>query len=51
KALVTRYSNKEGYRSIRCLFVGLIIGEFFIVALAMLLSLIMQKRLGIDLNR
>jgi hypothetical protein len=51
KALVTRYSNKEGYRSVRCLFVGLIVGEFFIVALAMVLSLIMEKRLGIDLNR
>jgi len=51
KALVTRYSNKDGYRSVRCLFVGLIVGEFFIVALAMVLSLVLQKRLGIDLNR
>ncbi|MDD4538117.1 MAG: hypothetical protein PHT80_03815 [Lentisphaeria bacterium] len=51
KALVTRYSNKEGYRSVRCLFVGLIVGEFFIVAVAMILSLILQKRMGIDLNR
>ncbi len=50
KALVTKYANKETYTKVRGLFIGLILGEFFIVALAMILSLVMQKNLGITLN-
>ena len=51
KALVTKYGNKETYTRVRCAFVGLIVGELVVVALAMILSLILQKKLGIDLNR
>ncbi len=50
KALVTKYANKDTYTKVRGLFIGLILGEFFIIALAMVLSLIMQKNLGMSLN-
>jgi hypothetical protein len=36
---------------VRGLFIGLIIGELLVVFIAMIISLTMQKRLGIDLNR
>lgn len=52
KALVTRYANKETYTKVRGLFIGLILGEFFIITLSMILSLIMEKTLGgVTLNR
>jgi hypothetical protein len=51
KALVTKYGNKETYAKVRCGFIGLIVGELVIVAVAMVLSLILDKNLGIDLNR
>jgi len=50
KALVTKYANKDTYTKVRGLFIGLILGEFFIVTLAMILSLVMQKNLGMSLN-
>ncbi|NLF94684.1 MAG: hypothetical protein GX564_12430 [Oligosphaeraceae bacterium] len=51
KALVTRYGNKDTYLKTRGFFLGLIVGELLIVALAGVLSLVLQKNLGIDLNR
>jgi hypothetical protein len=51
KSLVTKYANKHTYVRVRGLFIGLIIGELVIVLIAMIISLVMQKRLGIDLNR
>ena len=51
KSLVTKYANKNTYGKVRGLFIGLIIGELLVVFIAMIISLTMQKRLGIDLNR
>lgn len=52
KSLVTKYANKETYTKVRGLFIGLILGEFFIIMLAMILSLAMGKNLGgVTLNR
>ena len=51
KSLVTKYANKNTYAKVRGLFIGLIIGELLVVFIAMIISLTMQKRLGIDLNR
>ena len=51
KSLVTKYANKTTYGKVRGLFIVLIIGELLVVFIAMIISLTMQKRLGIDLNR
>jgi len=51
KALVTRYGNKQTYLKTRGMFVGMIVGELLVVTVAMVISLIMGKNLGIDLNR
>ncbi len=51
KALVTRYGNKDTYIKTRGFFIGLIVGELLIVALASILSFVLQKNLRIDLNR
>ena len=51
KMLVTRYGNKDTYRIVRCLFVGLIAGELLIVILALLVSLTTDLHIPIDLNR
>ncbi|MBN1671524.1 MAG: hypothetical protein JXR37_10850 [Kiritimatiellae bacterium] len=51
KTLVAKYGNKSVYVRARGFFVGLIVGEIAIVALAMTLSYAMNKNLGIDLNR
>jgi hypothetical protein len=51
KALVTKYGNKDTYARVRGLFVGLIVGELVVVTVAMILSLILNKNMGIDLNR
>ena len=51
KSLVTKYGNKDTYARIRGLFIGLIVGELFIVVLSMVLSLALEARMGIDLNR
>ncbi|MCK5805443.1 MAG: hypothetical protein KAI66_21610, partial [Lentisphaeria bacterium] len=51
KHLVTKYGNKDTYGRVRYGFIGLILGELTIVAVAMILSLMMKRNLGIDLNR
>ncbi len=51
KASVSRYGNKEVYSKFRSGFVGLIVGELFIVLLAMIVSIVVGRNLGIDLNR
>jgi hypothetical protein len=51
KSLVTKYGNKETYATVRCLFLGLIVGELLMVALAMLVSSRLGIAIPIDLNR
>ncbi|OGV78551.1 MAG: hypothetical protein A2340_12115 [Lentisphaerae bacterium RIFOXYB12_FULL_60_10] len=51
KSLVTKYGNKDVYARVRCLFLGLIAGELVIVALAMLVSYLLDVSIPIDLNR
>ena len=51
KMLVTKYGNKETHSRIRYGFIGLIVGELFLCALSLLLSLLMERRLVIHLNR
>lgn len=51
KHLVTKYGNKETYGRIRYLFVGLIAGELILCAVAMVVSLLLDTKIGIDLNR
>jgi len=51
KSLVSKYGNKETYDKARYLFIGLIIGEIFMVALTMVISVATGKSIGIDLNR
>ena len=51
KSLVTKYGNKDTYAKVRGGFIGLIVGELVVVAIAMFVSLHMQRNLGIDLNR
>ncbi len=51
KFLVTRYGNKGTYQSVRNIFIGLIVGELIIVALALILSVTLEVRIPIDLNR
>lgn len=51
KSLVTKYGNKDTYGRVRGMFIGLIVGELAVVTLAMIVSLALQKNLGIDLNR
>ena len=51
KAAVSRYGNKDVYSKFRSGFVGLIVGELFIVLLAMIVSIVVGRNLGIDLNR
>jgi len=50
-ALVTKYGNKDTYTQARCLFIGLIAGELIMVTIAMMVSYILHRGLGIDLNR
>jgi hypothetical protein len=50
KSLVTRYGNKETYDRVRHLFIGLIIGEIFLVALAMIVAVATGTPIPIDLN-
>ena len=50
-ALVTRYGNKDTYTRARGFFIGLIAGELVLVTVAMVVSLILHRGLGIDLNR
>ncbi|MDA0837389.1 MAG: hypothetical protein O3B01_13810 [Planctomycetota bacterium] len=51
KRLVTKYGNKETYRTVRCMFVGLIVGELIIIVLAMVVSIWTGSHIAIDLNR
>lgn len=51
KFLVTKYGNKDTYKHVRKLFIGLIVGELVIVILAMILSVALGVRIPIDLNR
>ena len=51
KVLVTRYGNKDTYRIVRGLFVGLIVGELLIILAALVGSLLTGNNVPIDLNR
>jgi len=51
KSLVTKYGTKDTYARVRCLFLGLIVGELTIVALSMILTIWLGTRIPIDLNR
>jgi hypothetical protein len=51
KSLVTKYGNKDTYRNMRCMFIGLIAGELIVIVLAMIVTLATGQRIGIDLNR
>ncbi|OGV66247.1 MAG: hypothetical protein A3K19_03795 [Lentisphaerae bacterium RIFOXYB12_FULL_65_16] len=51
KSLVTKYGNKDTYRHVRKLFIGLIVGEFFIVVMALVVAYMLDVRVPIDLNR
>lgn len=51
KSLVTKYGNKETYGRARTLFIGLIVGELFLVMVAMILTTALDIRIPIDLNR
>ena len=51
KSLVTKYGNKDTYGRARTFFIGLIVGELFIVMLAMILTTALDIRVPIDLNR
>ena len=51
KVLVTRYGNKDTYRIVRGLFVGLIVGELVVILAALIGSLVTGNNVPIDLNR
>ncbi len=51
KSLVTKYGNKQVYAKARTFFIGLIVGELLIVVLSLVLSLTLDVRIPIDLNR
>ncbi len=51
KSLVTKYGNKDTYSRARTMFIGLIVGELFIVMVAMILTTALDIRVPIDLNR
>ena len=52
KSLVTKYANKETYAKVRGLFIGLIVGEFLVVMLALIVATIFDCNTGnITLNR
>lgn len=51
KAVVTRYGGKNTYIRVRGLFIGLIAGELLMVALAGLLSILLDMPVRMDLNR
>ena len=51
KSLVTKYGNKDTYRSMRSFFIGLIVGELLIVVLSMLVAYTTGIQTKIDLNR
>jgi hypothetical protein len=51
KRMVTRYGNQQTYGTVRCFFIGLIAGELVLVALSMFFSFLLERNLGITLNR
>lgn len=51
KNLITKYGNKDTYKNLRFMFVGLIVGELIIIVLAMIVTMWTGKPIGIDLNR
>ena len=51
KSLVTKYGNKDTYARVKGGFIGLIAGELLVVALSLILTIVLAKPLGIDLNR
>jgi len=51
KSLVTKYGNKDTYKNMRCMFVGLIVGELIVIVLAMVVTIWLGKPIRIDLNR
>lgn len=51
KSLVTKYGNRHSYARARDIFIGLIVGELIIVALAVLVSLLTGQQIPIHLNR
>lgn len=51
KSLVTKYGSQNAYTTARNFFIGLIAGELFIVALALIFSVALDANIPIDLNR
>lgn len=51
KGLVTTYGNKDAHQRVRRFFVGLIVGELLMVVVAAILSLAMETRIPVELNR
>lgn len=51
KTLVTKYGRKESHNKAKRLFIGLIVGELFIVLLALIVSVALNVKIPIDLNR
>jgi hypothetical protein len=51
KSLVTKYGNTATYRRARNFFVGLIVGELFIIVCSLIVTVLTDKSIGIDLNR
>lgn len=51
KSLVTKYGNRHTYARARELFIGLILGELVVVALAVVVSLMTGRQIDIHLNR
>lgn len=51
KKMITKYGNKDTYHTVRWFFIGLIVGELILVALAALLSYLTETQINITLNR
>ena len=51
KSLVTKYGNRHSYAKARDLFIGLIVGELIVVALAALVAVLTGLQINISLNR
>ncbi len=51
KSAVTKYGNKGTYQQAKAFFIGLIVGELILVAIALLVSVVSGIRIPIDLNR
>lgn len=51
KRLITKYGNKDTYDRVRGLFVGLIVGELLVIFVSTMLSILLEKNMGVNLNR